>query len=129
MAFEPKHRNSVKAPETTEERMERTQRLIEESRKATETPIKPEPAEKDKKEKKPKAEKTKTKKPGAEIPASKETSWPIKGRINEYGFLHFSKNVLEKLGWYQKIDERRSKKVDVTLDFESGALIVKKKSS
>lgn len=118
----------------TPERKAKTKRKDTESvPKATETP--PPETKKEVEDqsvasiREPTADKrTKPKKPGAEIPASKEITFSIEAFVNEYGFLKVQKKVLEKIGWYQKIDARRSKKVDVTLDFENGALIIKKKA-
>lgn len=69
------------------------------------------------------------KKPETEKPASKkEITFPRESFVNEYQYLKVSKKILEKIGWYEKLDARRSKKVTVTLDFDGNALIVKKKS-
>jgi hypothetical protein len=63
-------------------------------------------------------------------PASKkEITFPVESFVNEYRFLQVPKKVLEKIGWSEKLDKRRTKKVMVTLDFQDGALVVKKRSA
>jgi hypothetical protein len=90
--------------------------------------LSPSPPEPNKKEVAP-DKKTKTKAETAKKAKEKtpkEAKFPIDAFVNEYGFLKIKRTTLEKIGWYEKLDERRNKKVNVKLDFKDGALVVKR---
>ena len=57
----------------------------------------------------------------AEKGKPKELEFPVNGFINKYHFMRVSGAILEKLGW--PID----KQVNVTLDVQDGALLVRKR--
>jgi hypothetical protein len=98
MGFEPKHRNSTKAPPEAPDKAEK---------------LKPKESEK-KKEDKSKKEPEKK---------SKELKLPKEGFVNKYNFLRVSDAILTKLGWPTGVN------LDVTLDIQNGALIIKRKSA
>jgi len=50
----------------------------------------------------------------------KSETFPAEGMVNAYGFLHLSNGVAEAFG------AARGKKTPVTIDFENGALVVRK---
>jgi hypothetical protein len=68
-----------------------------------------------------KTKKAKKQEEGKKAPEPKELNFPVNGFINKYHFMRVSGAILEKLGW--PID----KQVNVTLDVQDGALVVRKR--
>jgi hypothetical protein len=61
--------------------------------------------------------------PGRDEPLGRKSTFSV---YEKKVALKIKKTILQKIGRYEKLDERRHKKVNVRIDFKDGALVVKK---